>query len=359
MKKVYVRFYDQDNLGDDLFLQILTNRYMGSFSIRKTNSAGSFVSSDGVSVVRESRFVSWLDRVLSRLMGSRFIISYSAIRRNDLMVFVGGSIFMERTVSTYWERERRFFEQIKIPYYVIGSNFGPHKSKRFVDIVRSIVAGAEDVCFRDQASYETFKDIKTARVATDIAFTLDTSKYDKMSEKLAIFSIINGDKRFSPEITKKYEQEIVNLARKLATQGYKVVLMSFCKHEGDENAISRMIENGGEGFEDIVSVHNYSGNLEESLALLAKSEIIVASRFHAAILGLLFGKKVLPMAYSAKTTNILKDMKFRGPVIDINEIADFDGSSFDFGTLEVNDVSDQVKLAEKQFQELDKVLTKR
>jgi colanic acid/amylovoran biosynthesis protein len=108
-----------------------------------------------------------------------------------------------------------------------------------------------------------------------------------------------------------------------------------------------------------IETYMYRGDLDEALTVLAKSEVVVASRFHASILGLLFGKKVLPMAYSDKTTNILNDMNFEGPVIDIRKIDEFDGSTFDFSSLKINDVSAQKTLAEKQFQELDKVLTRR
>lgn len=135
--------------------------------------------------------------------------------------------------------------------------------------------------------------------------------------------------------------------------------MSFCKDEGDEDAIEYIRSRLDKRTRESVSVFKYYNNLDEALSLISGSEIVVASRFHAAILGLLFCAKVLPMAYSDKTTNILRDMNFKGPVVDIRKIEHFDGSSIDFSSLETNDVSKQVQLAEKQFQELDKVLVKK
>ena len=358
MRRVLIHYYNKHNLGDDLFIKIVTDRYMDKFSLISMNSS-LMLSMINNLYVYSNPLVLFVVKLIERVVGIRNIALSYLSKRCDLYVYVGGSVFIENNDLLKWKKEADFYKHLTLPYYILGSNIGPYKTNEFLGIVRDIVAGAQDVCLRDTASHELVKDLPNVRVATDIAFTLDTSLYDTKSDKLAVFSVINGDKRFSPEITQKYEQEIVNLSRKLVGHGYKVVLMSFCKFEGDEDAIRRIIANGGEGFKDMVSVHNYDGYLEESLALLAKSEIIVASRFHGAILGLLFSKKVLPMAYSAKTTNILNDMHFRGPVIDINKIDDFDGSSFDFDTLEVSDVSDQVVLAEKQFQELDKVLTKR
>ena len=73
----------------------------------------------------------------------------------------------------------------------------------------------------------------------------------------------------------------------------------------------------------------------------------------------MFGKKVLPIVYSDKTLNILRDLDFDGPIFDIREIDKFSGRKFDVSSLRLNDVSKQKKLAEKQFQELDKILEKR
>lgn len=73
----------------------------------------------------------------------------------------------------------------------------------------------------------------------------------------------------------------------------------------------------------------------------------------------MFGKKILPIVYSDKTLNILRDLDFDGPIFDIREIDKLSGRKFDISNLKSNDVSRQKKLAEKQFQELDKILEKR
>ena len=73
----------------------------------------------------------------------------------------------------------------------------------------------------------------------------------------------------------------------------------------------------------------------------------------------MFGKKVLPIVYSDKTINILRDLNFDGPIFDIREIDKFNGQKFDISNLRVNNIDKQKKLAEKQFQELDKILEKR
>ena len=227
--------------------------------------------------------------------------------------------------------------------------------------MRDIVSGAQDVCFRDKASYELFRDIPSVRVATDIAFTLNTGMFESVPKqtKTVIISVIDAYSRFDEVTADRYEREIVNLSRQLVKDGYKVTLMSFCKYEGDEIATQRILGKMGKKLQESVSSYAYTGDINEALGILSRSEIIVASRFHAAILGLVFGKKVLPIVYSDKTLNILRDLDFDGPIFDIREIDKLSGRKFDISNLKSNDVSRQKKLAEKQFQELDKILEKR
>lgn len=359
MKSVYVRFYDKENLGDDLFLQILADRYLNKFTVLKTFKSGHFNAADKVNIVRESRLKTIINRGVSCVLKSTYLLTMPLIRRHDLMLYIGGSLFMETNNLKLWERERRFYKNLNIPYYILGSNVGPVQTKKFISILESIFINAEDVCFRDTASYILFDSVPSVRRASDIVFTLDFKKYEVATEKKAIISIIDGFTKFEPELASTYESQILELTKNLIIDGYEVVLMSFCAYENDEYAINRIINSMDANVRDSVSVYFYRGDLESALRQIAVCEIIVASRFHAAILGLLFNKKVLPMAYSDKTLNTLKDLNFKGPVIDIRKIQNFDGKSFDFRNVVINDVSAQIKLAEKQFRELDKVLEKR
>lgn len=356
-KRVYLRFYDSGNLGDDLFFHIVTGRYDNNFVILSRN-AQQFMKSSNVTVYSSKLFVLF-SRLFNRTtqIGDPLRLLLSNIC--DIYVYVGGSIFIENDHPRYWDQEERFYASYKKPKYIIGSNFGPHTSERFVQRVKAIIQYCTDVCFRDKVSYELFKDIPVARVSTDIAFCLDTSSMVVKDEKIAIFSLIDGMKKFDNLTTFKYEDAVRALTSQLIRDGYKVIYMSFCEYEGDEVANRRVRAALPVEISNKIEEFNYHGNLDDALSLLARSEIIIASRFHATILGLVFGKKVLPMAYSDKTTDILTDMAFPGTVVDIRKINEFDPGAFDFNTIPIMDVAEQRALAETQFQELDKVLAKK
>lgn len=351
-----VRFYSALNLGDDLFIYILSRRYGENNILTYNQKIPS--SLDKIYVLPRYKYIFF--RALEKITRKNFLDIWLS-RSSEIYVYIGGSIFIENNNLQKWEEETRFYRDLSIPYYILGSNFGPYKNPKFVGIVRDIVSGAQDVCFRDKASYELFRDIPSVRVATDIAFTLNTGMFESVPKqtKTVIISVIDAYSRFDIVTADRYEREIVNLSRQLVKDGYKVTLMSFCKYEGDEIAAQRILGKMGKKLQESVSSYSYTGDINEALGVLSRSEIIVASRFHAAVLGLVFGKKILPIVYSDKTLNILRDLDFDGPIFDIREIDKLSGRKFDISNLKSNDVSRQKKLAEKQFQELDKILEKR
>lgn len=358
MKNVLLKFYPKNNLGDDLFVKIITERYKNTFSLVLKDKNRFLENVDNLKLYN-NRFVYILFKLIEKAFKKKDIWFNLIKRKNDLMVYIGGSIFIEQNNLPYWRKESTFYRGLGLPYYILGSNFGPYSTSEFKEIVTTILKGARDVCFRDTNSYELFKGLEHARVATDVVFSLDTSRYTINKEKIAIFSMIDGNDRFDKSIVEKYDHEMKVMTEKLVNNGYRVIYMSFCKFEGDEVVNERIVNSLDKITRRKVETFNYDGNLEEALSILAKSEIIVATRFHALILGLLFSKKVLPMAYSKKTSNILHDLNFKGEIVDINEIRQFNGNDIDFTKLKVTDVADQVALANLQFQELDKVLVRK
>ena len=88
--------------------------------------------------------------------------------------------------------------------------------------------------------------------------------------------------------------------------------------------------------------------------VLADSQVIVGGRFHANILGLLLSKSIIPVLYSDKTLNVLKDMNIDAPVIDIRNLKDFDISSITDADLnKVYNVEKEKIDAQRHFEKLD------
>ena len=113
---------------------------------------------------------------------------------------------------------------------------------------------------------------------------------------------------------------IANASHWFAKNGYRVVVSSFCKAEGDENAVERVAEKVNQ-LGSSIEVLLYRGDAAPVLDEISKSEVVVATRFHAMVLGLASGAKVLSVPYSKKAAYVMADIGFdRGNVLDIASI---------------------------------------
>lgn len=328
----------ENNLGDDLFVDILLQRYNKhqfyalSADYLPTHNLKVFSNPLGIKIIRRCG--------LKPLLANQC----------DIAITIGGSMYMETN-------RKSKFSLGKKPYYILGTNFGPYSSKEYYQKAHAFFAGAQDVCFRERYSYELFSDLKNVRYASDIVFTLDTSQIPKTNVKKVIFSIISCERKLSIKYQKQYEEKMIEMTQFFIKKGYEVCYMSFCKKEGDEEAIASILQQCKKEIKEKITTYFYRGNRKEALKILADSQIIIGSRFHANILGMLLGKTVIPMMYSKKTKHVLEDMNFQGKVVDIKEIENF--SVQELTQEELNrkqDISYQIQDAQEQFKILDKIL---
>lgn len=238
-------------------------------------------------------------------------------------------------------------------YYILGSNFGPYKTQEYYDKMYKFFENAKDVSFRDNYSYNLFKEIKTVRQAPDIIFGLDLKDIKITNRKRVIISVISCTNKIG-NYEKEYQQKIIELMKYFREKEYEICLMSFCKEEGDEKAIEDIIEKSKM---QNIQVYYYRGNREEAINLLADSQIIVGSRFHANILGIVLGKTIIPISYSKKTNNVLEDIGYNGKILDIDKIDKFDVKSLTREDLDLKiNLGNLKEKAEEHFLELDKIL---
>ena len=135
----------------------------------------------------------------------------------------------------------------------------------------------------------------------------------------------------------------------LLNRGKEIVLASFCKEEGDEEGIRKILDAMSRGKDSRIRILCYDGtNARELTEAIAESGSVIATRFHASILAMAAGRSVLPVIYSDKTKHVLQDMGFAGTVYDLRE----DISWTDFApTLAVAPAG-----ADGHFEKLDAIL---
>lgn len=326
MKKAFLYAYDRQNLGDDLFVHTIAKRYphVKFYMWSDPKNRETFRCLPNVKILeRDGGMVRFLSRIRPSL-SVRYRNWWED--RCQAVVYIGGSIFMEydnwAQILNWWE-----YTAENRPFYVMGANFGPYRTEAYREKIGQIYGKMKDVCFRDEYSYGLFRDVNTIRRAPDILFSYPMPRV-AVKEKQIFVSVINCAARDeSHGLTEHdacYVENMARLLTKYRREGYRLVLSSFCAHEGDEEGIQKILKAMDVVNDPDIQVLNYNGTNAEALTTaIAQSEFVVASRFHGVILALAAGRPVLPVIYSDKTLHVLEDLGFDGPVIDIRTCRDY------------------------------------
>lgn len=366
MKKILVYAYYAKNLGDDLFLKVLFDRYPNvEFYLLHANESyrNIFSKYDNVKIFNVKR-----NRLCNKIYNKfNHIIDYFKDYSNfDALIYIGGSIFIEN--NKFWKKqykERKLlnskFIQNNKKIFIIGSNFGPFKNDIFKDKYESLLKECHDVCFRDEYSYDLFKINKNIRIAPDVVFQLNADsiyrQVDKENKNVG-FSIIDLEHRTDlKKYCEVYDKTIKLLIEKYVNQGYRITMFSFCKVEGDEKAIERVLTNIDEKILKNIDIVKYDGNIDNFIDIYKKMNIIIGTRFHSIILSQIFNQTVYPLIYSKKTYDTLRYLGLDKYYSDIKDLSSINLDSIieisKFNKLENKQILSESNL---QFAKLDEFI---
>lgn len=360
MKKIFLYAYTKKNLGDDLFIKYIVERYPKcKFFIWGNKRNSLYAQYNNLKIIDENpKIYNFLKKIRASL-AARY--KNYLVTRCDALVYIGGSIFIEydnwRMIKTWWD-----FMVKKIPVFVLGANFGPYKDQEYKVEMNKVFLECEDICFRDRYSQGLFKNDKV-RYAPDILFGYNMPVI-KDKEKKVFVSVIDCNRKNEginklSDFTNQYEKFIFRQCQKYINKEYKIILSSFCQYEGDEEAADRIYQKIVAAYKDeklVERIYYHGENQQEILKQLAASEIIIATRFHAVVLGLISQCKVLPVLYSNKTKNILKDLGINENVADIKEL----NIDSEYKTIQLNEVEIKQlrEKSEEHFEKLDEFIKK-
>lgn len=366
MKKILLHGYTQNNLGDDLFFRVITDRYPDvKFYLPTLRTENKSVFSD----ISNLKIVDFLG--ISKLTSHKTYLLpklYSKLymKRFDAVVCIGGSLFIDqKNPPVYHRREVEnysFIQDWEIaakagkPYFVLGANWGPCFNDYFFENFNRAFDSITDIYFRDSFSADVFKAKKNIRHGGDILMGAEYVKNAvscKSKKKQVAISVIDVSQKSEYQSSgDSYTNKIVDICREFTGLGYEVILMSFCRSEGDETQIDRIIGKLG-GIEN-VRVLNYSENICEMLSAIAESELVIASRFHATVLGWTLGTPVFSLVYSNKTIHMLEDCGVSQGYIRIDDLSNVSAEQIISQAIFVD--SKEFTGTDAAFAELDKLI---
>jgi colanic acid/amylovoran biosynthesis protein len=308
-EKIYIRGYFCCNLGDDLFLHILAQRYKNTqfILVADSNAARAFHDESNIKVIHNNLFVNFINKLTLKTIHFE-IINWFIERLTNASIMIGGSMFQEIPSTENAILRIKTYPHRKNKTYLIGSNFGPYSSDRYLNEVKSYLSKLNDACFRDRYSYSLLCDSTRARYAPDIVFGLKKIYNKNIVKKSGcIISVMNfRDNERLQKYAGTYEQYICRCIDYFSKRNIKITLVSLCEDDGDTAAIERISQKYKDKSinRSYYNGHNWKSIIDE----FQTSEYVIATRFHSMILGLEYGSKVLPIVYNQKTKYVLEDL---------------------------------------------------
>ncbi|MBE6693048.1 MAG: polysaccharide pyruvyl transferase family protein [Ruminococcaceae bacterium] len=367
MKKyINVYAYFAQNLGDDLMVDLLVKRFpkfrfytereiKNPFLLKNKNFGDA-----GFYKEKYQKLGKWIDKLLKNPEGSFVEKQIKKIQGNRFCsVLIGGSIFMQRgalseaQVRACMHRNNSYLNYG--PLFAMGANFGAHFTEYFKTSFAEHFKKCAGVSFRDKASYDMFSHLPNINYSPDLVFSLENIPKGRENTGEILVSVIDLSTKYGIEkYAESYENFVSEFCKYIVDIGKTPVLMSFCKAEGDEAAIARIQTKMGE-FANGTKTYFYDGDMEKALQRIADCDFVLASRFHAVVLALLFKKRFFALSYDMKIDNMLRDLNSK-LYCGIDKLENISPKEIFEKERDISDITDYIKNAKGHFDQLGEYL---
>jgi colanic acid/amylovoran biosynthesis protein len=227
MKKVMIYAYTQFNLGDDLFIKVLCERYPET-SFMLYAPSGYKCTFKGLPNIRIIPSDNLIFKGLHYL--SRRLPLYNFIKSCDMAIQIGGSLFIQ---GDNWRKELSHHKTMKMkhkPFFLLGANFGPYDDNAFYREYQQLFRTYTHICFREKYSYDLFNDLPQVRMADDIIFQLKKPAITQQQKMLVLSVIKPSIRRHLANCDCLYYQKMAEIAIHFIDKGYHVILMAFLRN---------------------------------------------------------------------------------------------------------------------------------
>lgn len=306
--------YTAQNLGDDMFVDYICSRYPNVQFL----------------IVCPSEYC----YAFSKIQNLKVFHSEKALQADpkaiSLQILIGGSLFMEprfsKDIYNKFVSNTMYRMYEDIPMIIIGANFGPFKTPLHLHLHKAWFSTMNQISFRDDYSYNLFKDLLHVTWAPDILFNYPIPKVTQ--KRTIVISCIHNNHRIGlPDYNEEdYIASLCKIAQTYINMDYSILLASFCEKQGDSLVVKEIMNRLCS--EKAMGV-SYKGDIMEFLSHILTAEYIIGTRYHSIILGWLAGIPVFPISYNSKTEEMLKCYGFKGHYSSIESLS----SDFEYSEL--------------------------
>ena len=233
---------------------------------------------------------------------------------------VTGSGFIIRSKIGMLYRTKEILEQrrSKAKKAVLGCNISDFTVTGAEWLIRRHISGYDFITVRDSYSHNYIRR-NTPRVKCeyypDIVFSIpDSMLFETENEGALGITAYNPLGRNSVEVFRKLAYTADNFIEKT---GKKVLIFAFDTGLENDSAAARSIARFCRNIENVEIIDNDAN--DAILKNLPRCSKLIAIRFHGMVLGLRMGIPIVPIAYSNKMLNVLRDLEYRGKIFGASE----------------------------------------
>jgi len=325
--KFFVYYYNDSNLGDDLFLDVLVRRY----------PQHQFYIYDNKTILLNSSLLRNDNLVCVNQILSNKTFDYEYFKY-DGVILIGGSVFQDISYKLY----RGYFGQyltfknlnkLGKKNYVMGSNLGPFKTMFGKFLFKNTLKYVNYICVRDKYSFDLLNQWKLGNktgLAPDIIFGYDYQPKVQVASAKNILGISILNTKLNPEVRDIYIHKMSELINAYLEQDntHQVRLFGFDGgHENDGLIIDLVLNEVLDKTRVTKIEYNAKITIEEYLELFLECGFMIANRFHSMVLAAKYNIPFYPIIYSKKTSNVLSDMKYPFDSIEYANIAQLDSQA--------------------------------
>jgi colanic acid/amylovoran biosynthesis protein len=308
--RILLSAYLDHNLGDDLFVDYFVQQYPQHEIHLLCDDAS-------------MRLNSQLESHRS-LRKTELRPAVKAVLEFDALVIIGGSIFQENPAFYKYDYRRNLlvtiFRLAGRKVFIIGSNIGPVRTRRGRRIFKYCFTLANAVSVRDSASIDLLREWKCRPnylLAPDLVFSYPYAPPPdaRTAGRLGISVINRGARAIGAQ---RYVETLaaVSEAYLRAHPEHQVWLFGFDGGQEDDGATVGHIAELLASYRSRVfsCVYATEPPIRQFLDAFSSCDYLICSRFHSVVLAMKLGIPFLPIDYSGKTLNMLRDLGYRGTV---------------------------------------------